>query len=78
VPEPPVITNVHLDKETSLTIELPDIEGVVELWVSEDLVGWTRIDAPAWSLSNNRITVDLGHPSLHSAARSFFKVRVGD
>lgn len=77
-PEPPFLANVRFTANDRLALDLSDIEGLVELWFSEDLIKWAPCDPSAWSIAGGQIIVDLAHPSLQSAPQCFFQVRLTD
>ncbi len=76
LPEPPLVTGVHVTPGRQLVMETTGLEGPVALWFSQDLGAWAPCDPAAWSETGGVFTVDLHHPSLPPAAdHGFFQLR---
>lgn len=75
-PEPPRLSAAKLTQDGKLAFSVEGLEGAVELWFAPDLEHWDPCPAAAWSLVNSVVTVDLDHPSLAPAGRTFFRLKM--
>ena len=78
LPEPPVFANPRVTAEGFLLSDVTGLEGVAELWFSEDLVTWTLCDPAAWSQVSGLFSINLKHASLPVGGRCYFKLRLAN
>ena len=77
-PDVPRFTAARTNASRHLLLDAEGLEGVSELWFSDDLQTWIPCNPSAWSMDNGTLTIDTQHPSLPAGDRGFFQLRLRD
>jgi hypothetical protein len=78
LPDAPRFAAAALAGDTALSLSAEGLEGLVEIWCSEDLATWVLCPPSTWSRQGDSLTVDLLAPALPPSSKRFFQLRIRD